>query len=90
MKEPGFIHCRRPVSLILIAICVVLNSCHRSDDRVVQESTESRRLSPEITSPAAFVTTSAPLRPNAPAKRRLIRRDGIQAQHLSLFCLHKV
>jgi hypothetical protein len=36
MKEPGFIQCSRPISLMLIAICIVLTSCRRSDDRVVQ------------------------------------------------------
>ena len=36
MREPGFTHCSRPVSLILLAICMVLTSCRRPDDRVVQ------------------------------------------------------
>jgi HlyD family secretion protein len=36
MRGSGSIHRRRPVSLVLIAICVLLTSCHRSDDRVVQ------------------------------------------------------
>jgi HlyD family secretion protein len=36
MKETGFTHCSRPISLILIAICIVVTSCRRSDDRVVQ------------------------------------------------------
>jgi HlyD family secretion protein len=36
MKETGFTHCSRPISLILIAICIVVTSCRRSDDHVVQ------------------------------------------------------
>ena len=36
MKGPRFIHRCRSVPFILIAICVLLTSCHRSDDRVVQ------------------------------------------------------
>jgi HlyD family secretion protein len=36
MKGSRSIHHRRSVSLILIAIVVLLTSCHRSDDRVVQ------------------------------------------------------
>jgi HlyD family secretion protein len=36
MKGPRFIHRCRSVPFILIAICVLVTSCHRSDDRVVQ------------------------------------------------------
>jgi HlyD family secretion protein len=36
MRSPELISSLRPVSLVLMAFCVLLASCHRSDDRIVQ------------------------------------------------------
>ena len=74
MRGPDSIHRLRPVSGVLIVICVLLTSCYRSDERIVQGYVEGE-----------FVYVASPM---AGALQTLAVARGAQVKEgASLFCL---